>query len=106
MKYFEIIKSAPKKFLLKNQNDKAYSYVILLIFYFKIDMNFFIFHQNMIVIEDIIPRSVQIKSTLLKHSYHNLIKNKKKIFASLYFDIRIKIGPNLDMKHKVILYII
>ena len=106
MKYFEIIKSAPKKFLLKNQNEKTYNYVILLFFYFKIDVIFFIFHQNMIAIRDIIPRNFQIKSTLLKHSYHNFIKNKKKIFASLYFDIRIKIGQNLDMKHKVILYII
>ena len=84
MKYFEIIISAPKKFLLKNQNEKTYSYVILLIFYFKIDMNFFIFHQNMIAIEDIIPRIVQIKSTLLKHGYHILMKYKKKIFLPLY----------------------
>ena len=73
--------------------------MILLILYFKINMNFFIFHQNIITIEDIISRSVQIKSTLLKHSYHILMKYKKKIFTSLYFDIRIKIGQNLVMQH-------
>ena len=54
-----------QKSYIRKKNEKTYSDVILLIFYF-IDLNSFIFHQNMIVIQDIIPSRVQIKSIKLQ----------------------------------------